>query len=155
MATSSGNSGGPSGIRSTSRSSSSRTPVPARADTGTISSKSPSFDAASSCGTAAWCFSASILFTAQNLGPSNGATCCAYTYASPRPTPAAASTSCTIASTPSTDVDTVWFSRCPKRVLGLWNPGVSTNTTCDSGVVTTPRTPRRVVWGLSETIATF
>ena len=34
-------------------------------------------------------------------------------------------------------------------------PGVSTNTTCTSGRVSTPRTCVRVVCGLSETIDTF
>ena len=41
------------------------------------------------------------------------------------------------------------------RCVGLWNPGVSVNTTCTSSVVQIARMSRRVVCGLSETIATF
>ena len=46
-------------------------------------------------------------------------------------------------------------SRVPSSVRGLWNPGVSVNTTWASSVVQIARMSRRVVWGLSETIATF
>ncbi len=38
---------------------------------------------------------------------------------------------------------------------GRCTPGRSVSTSCHSGVVATPRTARRVVCGLSETIATF
>ena len=47
------------------------------------------------------------------------------------------------------------LSRWPSGVLGLWIPGVSTNTTWASGRSSTPRTRVRVVWGLSETIDTL
>jgi hypothetical protein len=38
---------------------------------------------------------------------------------------------------------------------GRWTPGRSTSTSCQSGPLATPRIARRVVCGLSETIATF
>ena len=43
----------------------------------------------------------------------------------------------------------------PRRCLGLCRPGVSTNTTWASPRVSTAWIRWRVVWGLSETIATF
>ena len=43
----------------------------------------------------------------------------------------------------------------PSAVTGLCRPGVSTNTTCASGRVSTPRTRWRVVCGLSDTMLTF
>src|SRR5439155_23256190 len=43
----------------------------------------------------------------------------------------------------------------PRRVLGLWYPGVSVSTTCAPSVDQIAWIPRRVVCGLSETIATF
>ncbi len=43
------------------------------------------------------------------------------------------------------------FMRC----IGLWMPGVSKRTICPSGRLTTARMRLRVVWGLSETMATF
>ena len=39
--------------------------------------------------------------------------------------------------------------------IGLWMPGVSKSTICAPGRFTTARMRLRVVWGLSETIATF
>src|SRR4051794_19776096 len=48
--------------------------------------------------------------------------------------------------------------RCMRSVSasrGRCTPGRSTSTSCHSGVVATPRIARRVVWGLSETIATL
>src|SRR5207253_6425939 len=45
--------------------------------------------------------------------------------------------------------------RSPRSVRGLCTPGVSRNTICESGVVRTPRMAARVVWGRSETMATF
>ena len=47
------------------------------------------------------------------------------------------------------------FSREPRSVRGLWNPGVSVKTIWCSSVVRIARMSRRVVCGLSETIATF
>jgi len=47
---------------------------------------------------------------------------------------------------------------CMRSVIasrGRWLPGRSTSTSWASRRVSTPRTSRRVVWGLSETIATF
>ena len=41
------------------------------------------------------------------------------------------------------------------RVRGLWSPGVSMKTNWVSPLVSTPVMRVRVVWGLSETIATF
>ena len=41
------------------------------------------------------------------------------------------------------------------RWSGLWSPGVSTNTICPSSSFRIPRRLRRVVCGLSDTIATF
>src|SRR3954463_8239480 len=38
---------------------------------------------------------------------------------------------------------------------GFWTPGRSVNTSWNSGVVSTPRMARRVVCGLSDTIATL
>ena len=45
--------------------------------------------------------------------------------------------------------------RSPSSVRGLWMPGVSSSTSCDVGVVRTPRIWVRVVCGRSETMATF
>ena len=39
--------------------------------------------------------------------------------------------------------------------IGLWMPGVSKRTICAPGRFTTARMRLRVVWGLSETMATF
>ena len=39
--------------------------------------------------------------------------------------------------------------------IGLWMPGVSNSTICAPGRFTTARMRLRVVWGLSETMATF
>ncbi len=47
------------------------------------------------------------------------------------------------------------FNRSPITVLGLWMPGVSTNTSWASGRWRMPRIWCRVVCGLSETIETF
>ena len=49
----------------------------------------------------------------------------------------------------------VSLSRSPSGVRGLCIPGVSTNTIWVSGWFSTPWMRCRVVWGLSETIATF
>src|SRR3954451_17239769 len=59
------------------------------------------------------------------------------------------------ASTSSNDASTV---RCMCSVSvsrGRWKPGRSTSTSCQSSPLATPKIRRRVVWGLSETIATF
>ncbi len=48
--------------------------------------------------------------------------------------------------------------RCMRSVMrsrGRWTPGRSTRTSCQSSPVAIPRTSRLVVWGLSETMATF
>ncbi len=49
----------------------------------------------------------------------------------------------------------VALSRSPITDLGLWMPGVSTNTTCTSGRLSTPRTSVRVVWGAVAVIVTL
>ena len=79
----------------------------------------------------------------------------AATNRSPRPSGSVASiTRHTTSTSPSASV-AVALSRVPSAVPGLWMPGVSTNTICASGRVSTPRTWVRVVCGLSETIVTF
>src|SRR5262249_40606466 len=50
---------------------------------------------------------------------------------------------------------TVSIMRLLMSESDLWIPGVSTNTICAPGSVTTPWTLVRVVCGLLETIATF
>ena len=45
--------------------------------------------------------------------------------------------------------------RWPSSVRGLWIPGVSRSTICESAVVRTPRTCVRVVCGRDDTIETF
>src|SRR6478672_3696915 len=131
------------------------TPAPVAAETGTTSSKAPSSAARASCGTSACPRTASILFTTQIAGAPADATFCSYTYASPRPTPDAPSTTCTTTSTPSTASPTRSFNRAPSNVRGLWKPGVSVYTICASSSVAIARISRRVVCGLSDTIATF
>ena len=74
---------------------------------------------------------------------------------SPRPSGRVASMHKHTTSTSSAASAAVAFSRSPSAVRGLWMPGVSTNTTCTSSRCSTPRTAWRVVWALSETMATL
>ena len=79
----------------------------------------------------------------------------AATNLSPRPSGIVASITRHTTSTPLSASFAVSLSRVPSAVTGLWMPGVSTNTTCASARLSTPRTWVRVVCGLSETIETF
>ena len=77
------------------------------------------------------------------------------TIRSPGPMAALASISATSTSTPSSAVSADSLRRCPSCVFGRWMPGVSTNTTWASSVVSTPRIWWRVVLGRDEVIVTF
>ena len=74
---------------------------------------------------------------------------------SPLPSGAVESSTRQTASTSAIAPVAVSFSRSPSNVRGLWIPGVSTKTICDSGRCSTPRTSVRVVCGLSDTIVTL
>ena len=77
------------------------------------------------------------------------------THWSPRPNGWVASSTKHTTSTSPMVPWAVALSRVPSAVRGLWIPGVSTNTTWASGRVSTPMMRVRVVWGLSEVIATL
>ena len=66
-----------------------------------------------------------------------------------------ASTTHNTASTPSRASLACFIMNSPSLVRGLCRPGVSTNTSCQSGAVATPRILLRVVCGLLDTMATF
>jgi acyl dehydratase len=57
-----------------------------------------------------------------------------------------------VTSTSPTLSSAVALTRSPSAVTGLCKPGVSTNTSCESGRVNTPMIRCRVVWGLSDTM---
>src|SRR5690606_38043211 len=141
---------GPSGIRDARCSTSSPTPSPVLADTGKYSDSSSSAAAASWRST--WSgLTASILFTTSTASFGTRSA----TQRSPRPIGWVASIMNTTTSTSGMADWAVTFRRSPSGVRGLWMPGVSTNTICTSGRVSTPWMRWRVVCGLSETIATF
>src|SRR5687767_11180293 len=74
---------------------------------------------------------------------------------SPGPGRTEASTTSTTTSTSRMASRAVSTIRTFIRWVGLWIPGVSTNTAWASGYCLTPTIRVRVVWGLSETIASF
>ena len=55
----------------------------------------------------------------------------------------------------SNDASTVRCMRSVSGSIGRWKPGRSASTSCQSSPFATPKMRRRVVCGLSETIATF
>src|SRR6266851_9412669 len=133
-------------------STSSSTPSPVAADTGKYSLMARE--------AAAWSWrrtcpgeAASTLLTTRMAGPPAGMR--AATHWSPRPNGAVASITRTTTSTSSAACRAESLSRVPSNVRGRWIPGVSTNTICASGRLSTPRTWVRVVWGLSDTIETL
>src|SRR4051794_20438308 len=126
------------------------TPSPVRAETGKYSARSrlaARVSWASTCVRSA----TSTLLTTQiaDLGTRLA------TNRSPLPRGAVASMTRQTTSTPSDAEAAVAFSRSPIVVLGLWMPGVSTNTTWASSLVNTPRISVRVVWGDLATMLTF
>ena len=129
-------------------------PAPVRADSGKISSPTPSSEAAWSTATVFARSVRSILLTAITTG--TGADCSNPAMKrSPGPTPCSALRT---SRQPSASESSCSTRRCIRSVSasrGRWIPGRSTSTSCQSGPVATPRIARRVVWGLSETIATL
>ncbi|CAB5066395.1 unannotated protein [freshwater metagenome] len=141
---------GPSGRRDTRYSTSSSTPSPVLAEIGKYSANSK--DAAlESCDIMRSAVAASVLLSTRTefFGIRSAI------YRSPGPIAAVASMSKQATSIPSSEDVAVSFSRSPINVRGRWIPGVSTNTICDSGRLSTPRIWCRVVCGLSETIEIF
>src|SRR3954465_11334062 len=74
---------------------------------------------------------------------------------SPGPMPCSALTTKSAASDSAISDSTRCCMRSVSASRGRWTPGRSTSTSCVSRSVATPRMARRVVWGLSETIATL
>ena len=74
---------------------------------------------------------------------------------SPGPMPCTPLTTNSAASESASSLSTRRCMRSVSASRGRWTPGRSTSTSWWSAVVATPRIARRVVCGLSETIATF
>src|SRR3954452_11428615 len=152
---SSGYSGGPSGSRPISRSSSNSTWSPLTALTGTTSAApSTSLLTATSCSNTCFLLAVSVLVTTTTTGALTSRNCRAMN-ASPVPTGWSAGMQNTITSTSDSVSRTTSLSRLPSRLLGLCSPGVSTSTICPPGRWTTPRMACRVVCGRLLTMPTF
>ena len=74
---------------------------------------------------------------------------------SPPPIRSRAERTKSTASTSSNDASTVFCIRSVSSSSGRWKPGRSASTSCQSSPFAIPKIRRRVVCGLSETIATF
>ena len=143
---------GPSGMASISFCVSRSMFSPVRAETEKIWSKWNSFSSAS------WGISfsggtMSILLTARKRG--QFMLWMSLSTALSPPPMRWPSTTASTASTPSRASLADFIMYSPSLVRGLCSPGVSTNTSCQSGPVATPRSLLRVVWGWLETMATF
>ena len=98
--------------------------------------------------------SRSTLLTATTTGTPAGARRPAMKR-SPGPTPCSPLRTSSAASDSASSGSTRCCIRSVSASRGRWTPGRSTRTSCVSSRVATPRIARRVVWGLSETIATL
>ncbi len=96
----------------------------------------------------------STLLTAITTGTSACASAAAMKR-SPGPTPCSPLSSSSEASASTSSRSTRLCMRSVSASRGFWTPGRSTSTSCASPRIATPRIARRVVCGLSETIATF
>ena len=143
---------GPWGMAAHSRSSRVSRPFPVTAEVGTTWSK-PNSLMDSSRGSSCSGPTRSTLFTARNRGQAMAAMS-ARMARSPSPM-CWASTTASTASTPSRASVALFTMYWPSLVRGLCKPGVSTNTICQSARVATPKILVRVVWGRSDTMATF
>src|SRR5680860_61583 len=151
--------GGPSGRRRRICSIRVSIPSPLAADTGMISAQDPSSARRCSCGSCRALAKRSILLSTAMTGVRTSARMAAR-YWSPRPIPSLPSTMNTMQSTLPRLARAVSLRREPSRVLGLWMPGVSTNTTCaasaaspEAGTCRIPRIAWRVVCGTGVVIA--
>ena len=96
----------------------------------------------------------SILLTAITTGRGRARSSPAMNR-SPGPTPCSALITNRQPSASSSSCSTRRCIRSVSASRGRWTPGRSTSTSCQPGPLATPRIARRVVCGLSETIATF
>ena len=127
-----------------------------RAEIGkTSASGSPSSEATdSACTVRAW-LSRSTLLTAIAIGTLARPSASAMKRSPPPPTPWSPLTTNSAASASASSDSTRRCMRAVSASLGRWTPGRSVSTSWYSVVVSTPRIARRVVCGLSETIATL
>src|SRR4051794_7199095 len=129
-------------------------PVPLRADTGKMSSPTPSSDAACSACTMCGRSRRSTLLRAMTTGHGALASTLAI-QRSPGPTPCSALSTISATSVSLSSRSTRRCMRTVRLSSGRCTPGRSVSTSCASSRVATPRIARRVVCGLSDTIATF
>src|SRR5436190_6638177 len=129
-------------------------PSPVFALTGCSAWKSPSRAAAFICCAMCPGFSRSTLFRAITTGTPSPKTRCAMKR-SPAPMRSRAERTRSTASTSSKAVSTVCCIRSVSASSGRWKPGRSTSTSWWSSPLAMPKIRRRVVCGLSETIATL
>src|SRR4051794_16571863 len=121
---------------------------------GKMSSPTPSSAAACKTRTVRGRSRRSTLLTTTTTGTSPPASSAAMKR-SPGPTPCSPLSSSSAPSESSSSRSTRRCMRWVSASRGRWTPGRSTSTSCASGLVATPRIARRVVCGLSETIATL
>ncbi len=149
-----GNRNGPAGSRPLRCSTSSTTPLPVRAEIGKTSLLTPRSAAAWRAAMVRGRSSRSTLLTAITTGTGDARSEVAMKR-SPGPTPSRALRTISAASESASSRSTRRCIRWVSASRGRWTPGRSTRTSCEPAVVATPRIARRVVCGLSETIATF
>src|SRR4051812_8095512 len=130
------------------------TPAPVRAETGNTSSPMSSSAAAVSTCTVRARSSRSTLLTASTTGTPAPRSAWAMKR-SPGPIPSSPLTTNSAASESASSRSTRRCMRSVSASRGRWTPGRSTSTIWWSAPVATPRIARRVVCGLSETIATL
>src|SRR5215211_1847449 len=145
---------GPSGSSWTRCWTSSATPAPERALTGNTSPSTPSSAAASSARAVRGRSKRSTLFTAVTAGSPTFRSARAMKR-SPAPTCCSPFTRNSAASASPSARSTCCCIRSVSTSRGRCTPGRSTRTSCQSSPDATPRISRRVVWGLSDTIATL
>ena len=157
MTSSTGYSGGPSGRRATISPRSSSTPAPVAAEIGDdLVERARAAAASASCGSSAWPRTASTLFTTQIAGRAGGRD---LLLVDEGIAPADAGGAIHHLHDHVDPVDRVAHEIVqPQPRAGSWacgTPGVSVNTICAPSAFQIARMSRRVVCGLSDTIATF
>ena len=145
----------PAGSRPARWRTSGSTPEPVRAETGNTSASSPKSAAACSAATVRGWSRRSILLTATTTGTVLRESASAIQRSPAPPTPCSPLTTISAASASRSSCSTRCCMRRVSSSRGRCTPGRSVSTSCTSSRVATPRIARRVVWGLSETIATL